>query len=123
LKIKSLTTKTDRIIIACTFLISVFIFAFNLNTISKPSTVNIEVDGILFGQYDISVPKTILVNSEYGFNKVLIENDSVCVIESSCNEQYEIGKKISKSGQCIVCLPNKVIIRITGNNEVDGVTY
>ena len=123
MNIKNYTTKTDRLIIGFIFLISVIILAFNLCSITKPSTVSIEVDGVLFGQYDISTAKTIVIDTEYGYNKVLIKNNSVCVIETSCKEQYEIGKKISKSGQCIVCLPNRVIIRITGNNELDGVSY
>lgn len=123
MNIKKLTTKTDRIIIICAFLASAIILIFNLSTLGKASTLSIEVNGMLYGQYDMNVPKSITVKSEYGYNLVRIENGSAYVIESSCKEQYEIGKKISKCGQCIVCLPNRVIIRVTGNDEVDGVTY
>ena len=47
----------------------------------------------------------------------------ILAIESSCDEQREIGQKISKAGQSIICLPNCVIIRISGNTDIDGVTY
>ena len=123
MKLKSITTPVDRIIILFVLIISVLLFAVNLITFTPPSVVRIEVDGVLYGEYNLSDTKTITVNSQYGKNVVLIDSKSVCVLETTCKEQYEIGRKISKSGQCIVCLPNRVIIKIEGNEAVDGVTY
>ncbi|MDK2824368.1 MAG: hypothetical protein PWP71_2286 [Clostridia bacterium] len=54
------------------------------------------------------------------------EKDGIYVNDASCPDKVcEKTGKISKAGQNIVCLPNKVVIYIQGANEknIDDVSY
>lgn len=58
-------------------------------------------------------------------NTVVVENGYVYVKAASCPDKIcQHHKKINKKGESIVCLPNKMVVRINGadsNEEIDGV--
>lgn len=58
-----------------------------------------------------------------GHNKVVIENGEVWMEEADCPDKLCILQgKISKTGQTIICLPNKTMVTIKGGkSEYDGV--
>lgn len=65
---------------------------------------------------------TELIVQEAYTNKVVIKDGAVFIEESDCpgNDCVHMGK-IHESGRSIVCLPNRVEIRIEGASEVDFV--
>lgn len=74
-----------------------------------------------------SVKKEQLINVESpfgGYNKVLVEKDGISVIEASCPDHICINQgKLFKGTTPIVCLPNKLVIKIeNGKNTADAVT-
>lgn len=58
-----------------------------------------------------------------GHNKVVIADGEVWMEEADCPDKLCISQgKISKPGQTIICLPNKVMVTIKGGkSEYDGV--
>ncbi len=58
-----------------------------------------------------------------GHNKVVIADGEVWMEEADCPDKLCISQgKISRSGQTIICLPNKVMVTIKGGkSEYDGV--
>lgn len=58
-----------------------------------------------------------------GHNKVIIEGGKVWMDGADCPDKLCVSQgKISKSGQAIICLPNKVMVTIKGGkSEYDGV--
>lgn len=56
-------------------------------------------------------------------NTVVIKNHAVSVSYADCPDKIcKKHKSISKSGETIVCLPNKVTVTVEGGeNEIDGV--
>ncbi len=86
----------------------------------------VEVDGALYGRYSLEEKngKTLAITTEFGYNKIVIENGCVRVTESTCPDQLEIlTGEIRKSGEMLVCLPNRLVVRIEGEGSVDGVVY
>lgn len=68
---------------------------------------------------------SILVESEWGYNRVVIENGSVHIHEASCPDQTCTKDwHIQRTGQLIFCLPNRLIVEIKGRveSEVDDVS-
>jgi hypothetical protein len=69
--------------------------------------------------------RTIAVQGEIGETVVKIEHGKVWIESAPCPHQLckNMGK-ISRSGEIIVCIPNKLIIRIEGRGEhsIDGMT-
>lgn len=74
---------------------------------------------------DIKGEKVVDIETEFGSNRVLIKENSVCVTDASCPDKLDVkAGEISKTNQVIVCLPNKLMIEIKGGErKVDKVTY
>ena len=82
--------------------------------------VNVTVDGREYGVYKLSEDRTIAK-----LNIVKIKHGSVTMAEASCNNQVCVKhKSISKTGESIICLPNKVVVAISGKgaNRYDSVS-
>lgn len=63
-----------------------------------------------------------IVLDESGHNVIVIENGRVFMRESSCSNQDCVhSQAISSEGGIIVCLPNKIVIRVV-TDDVDAIT-
>ncbi len=74
---------------------------------------------------DITEKKTLNIEGKYGSNTVVIEKDGVYVLKADCPDKLDVkAGKISRQGQMIVCVPNRLMIEIKGGErKVDKVTY
>ncbi|WP_461812051.1 NusG domain II-containing protein [Faecalimonas sp.] len=87
----------------------------------KANIIQVEVNGVLRGEYVLSEDREIDIN---GTNRLVIKNGKADVIDAKCPDKICVKQKpISKSGESIVCLPNKVIITVVEGkeNELDAV--
>ena len=70
--------------------------------------------------------QTYTIEGISGQNYLVIENGEAFLSDATCPDKLCVNMgKISKSGQSIICLPNKVIVRIIDKAEdaVDSVAY
>jgi hypothetical protein len=107
------------IILACALIViglaASYIFSFGQ---SDGSLVEITCDGELFGSYSLTEDREITVERNNHTNKVTIKDGTVSMKFSDCSGQDCVQQgNISKSGETIVCLPNKVIVEITGSDR------
>ncbi|GAA0721983.1 NusG domain II-containing protein [Clostridium malenominatum] len=69
----------------------------------------------------------IVSTEDKHYNKIIIKKDAIYISEADCPDQICVKTgAISKPGDTVVCLPNKLIIAIEGedvNSEVDSTTY
>ncbi len=82
--------------------------------------VVVEVDNQSEGKYPLSKNQMISVEGELGITKIEIKDARVRIFQSPC--PHKTGTKmgwIRHSGKIVACVPNKVVIRVTGN-ESDG---
>ncbi len=59
-------------------------------------------------------------------DKIIVEikEKKVRVLKSDCPDKLCIKKGwINKAGQFIICMPNKLVIKLIGKEEYDGITY
>ena len=63
------------------------------------------------------------IKTENGYNTIKIEDNKIWIKDTDCPDKYcQLQGAISGGGQVIVCLPNKLLIKMVGNdkdNEVD----
>ena len=72
--------------------------------------VVVEVDGEVFGEYELNENQEVLINET---NILMIENGEANMYEANCPDQICVKHvPISKNGETIVCLPNKVVVTI-----------
>ena len=106
----------------------VYIFCFSSIVGEQAETICIFVDGDEYATYrlaEISGRKTVEINTEFGRNVLQITNSGARMLEASCPDKTDIKSgEITKPGQMLVCVPNRVAVRIfgKGNTEVDRVT-
>jgi hypothetical protein len=72
---------------------------------------------------DLRVSRTIEVEGPLGVTRIVVENGGVRVAESPCPHKLCIRKGlITRSGDLAACLPNGVVVTVTGESEYDGIT-
>ena len=106
--------KKDFILIFIILLIVVVSFGINHFTNAKSvKQIEIYVDNELYKTYDIDDEDEIKIESEEGYNVVKIHNHGAQITEASCPDKVCIHEGfITKPSESIVCLPNKVHIKI-----------
>lgn len=87
---------------------------------AEPGTqFEIRVDGKLYGRYALGVERTVQVED---LLTVRVEQGRVYVTESNCPQGSCVRHApISRVGERILCLPQRVEIRICGEGEPDFV--
>ncbi len=64
------------------------------------------------------VGTSIPIQSQYGYNLIELGYNSIRVIEADCPDEIDVKKgPISRIGETIVCLPNRMVIEIKGIEE------
>ena len=99
----------------------VVFFAFK----NEGSYITIEKDGALVGTYSLEAEQEIPLSDDDTNNIVVIEKGKAFMKEASCPDHLCMKQgKISKEGQTIVCLPNKVIVTVisddSGQDKLDA---
>ena len=83
--------------------------------------VQVFQNGALVRSLPLSAQERVVIGGEYE-NVISIADGRVSIVESSCpgGDCMRSGR-ISAPGRSIVCLPNRVEVRISGASEVDFV--
>lgn len=85
--------------------------------------VVIEIDGRKGEKMNLPQNMTFEVHGKEGPMKIEISGRKVRVSDSSCPNKTCVNSGwIKKSGESIICLPNRAIIKILGEEELDGTT-
>lgn len=125
-------TKGDKFLIITIVIISLVSLGFIKKSGSgyNKKYISIQIDGkeykkIIFDKK--LVGKTIPIDTKFGYNLIEIGDGEVKVIEASCPDKLDVLQgAISKPGELIVCLPNRLVIEIKGeleDVEVDHISH
>lgn len=83
------------------------------------AAVRIYQDGQLIRELSLQAEETIQITGSYT-NTVTVQNGKVAITHSDCPGTDCVHSGwISSPGRSIVCLPNRVEVRITGTADVD----
>ena len=87
----------------------------------EASAVEIWSDGVLIDTWSLSVPQSLTVGYADGYNVVTVKNGKVAVTEATCPDHYCMKRGFCDSGAQIVCLPNRLVLKFVGSQEMDFV--
>lgn len=114
--------KNDWILAAGIILAAGLIFLFLLLRNSDGAKqVTVTVDGKEYGTYSLEKDRTIKINRT---NRLVIENGTARMEWADCPDQICVKHRaVSRDGESIICLPNKVVVSVSGGEEkeLDGV--
>lgn len=111
--------KKDLILIFVVILVIGLTFGINyfVNTKSGEN-IEIYVDNKLYKTYSIDDEEEIKIENKEGYNIVKIHDHGVEITDASCPDKVCIHSGfITKPSESIVCLPNKVHIKITTDDN------
>ena len=114
--------KMDLILVLTVLVLAIGgLLVYNMIGQKEAGRVVVEVDGEVFGEYKLFENQEVLINET---NILLIENGVVNMYEANCPDQICVKHvPISKNGETIVCLPNKVVVTVkeAATGELDAV--
>lgn len=88
---------------------------------SNDKYISVQVNGkeikkITFG----NEKKVYPIRTSFGLNILEVDEFGVRVIEASCPDKLDVKfGKIDKVGQAIICLPNRLVIEIKSNSDIN----
>jgi len=122
--------KTDIILIVLVIALCAgvwyFLYQQNSDAVGRGvARVVVELDGELYGEYPLATNRDIRVwtgKSSYsegdeptGYNLIVIEGRTVYIKSADCPTRVCVKeKRITKTGQRIICLPHNLTVRIEG---------
>ena len=110
--------KNDVILIAALTLTFALIGACLLLLGKQGDTVTVTVDGKLYGEYPLARDTAVEILSEGGHNLLVIRDGAALVEDASCPDGICASHRpISRNGESIICLPNKVVISVSSESE------
>jgi hypothetical protein len=126
---KRLTVMKPRILDYCAIAISIAVIAafsvYAYGGRARAGEVVIEASGAAW-IYPLNVDRTEAVNGPIGDTIVTIQGGRASVTDSPCPDKLCVHMPpISQPGQWIACLPNKVFVRVKGEDaqEIDDLSY
>lgn len=119
--------KSDRLFLGLLGLALLLGLAFfTLEKAKQGAYVEVTVDGELYGTYSLSKEQTVeIVIDETVTNVLEIGDGKADMTEADCPDQICVHQRaVSREGETIVCLPNKVVVEVSGAEdfELDAVT-
>lgn len=85
------------------------------------SAAEIWLDGELYKTVDLGKDQEFVVQSDHGSNTVTVKDGKIAVTVADCPDHYCMDRGYCAGGTQIVCLPNRLVIKFTGEQEIDGV--
>ncbi len=108
---------SDIILIGVLLIVSLSVFLVWYLNGTDGSFALVTVDGKKVGEYSLAIDGVYYIND--GTNVLAIEDGKAYMKEANCpgyQDCVETGK-ISRVGETIVCLPNKVVVEIVGEGD------
>lgn len=120
----------NGIIIVSVLFFGILIGIFVLFTQQEGDWVQIRVDGEVVKEYKLTEEIDEVINGYNGTNHIVIREGKARIIDATCPDGLCTKmKQIDKSGQSIICLPNKLVVEIGSDemshdkqNDVDVIT-
>lgn len=118
MKIPACVTAADLCLIGFLFLFSIALLT--MTTIHRrPGTgASIETDGRRIALLDLSKNQVITIRGYLGNMDIQVQDGKIRVSSSPCKQKIcQHSGYRSKAGDIIVCVPNKIVIRIISRND------
>lgn len=110
--------KRDCCLVAAVFLLAGILWAVTVFLQEEDgSTLCISVDNEIYGSYSLLEDQEITIGET---NVCKIENGEAFMISGQCPDQVCVhSHPISKKGETIICMPNRVVLEITEGVDAD----
>ena len=116
---------TEIIIVSVVLILSLSAFLIYKLVAKEGNTATVFIDGVKVAEYSLSKDGEYLINGyNGGTNLLVIEDGKAYIKEASCPQEVGSGACVHQGkkhlvGETITCVPNRVVVEITGDGEGD----
>lgn len=114
--------KKDIIVVLLLFVVALgFYVVLNMIHSGDARCVKIYKEDALMKIYPLNEDGQYEIKTENGFNQIIIEKGFVYIKDANCPDKLCVKQgKISKTGESIICLPHKIVVKIASKEEAEG---
>ncbi len=108
--------KNDLLLAAGILAVAALLFLFQiLRGTEENASAVVTVDGEITGTYCLNEDRTVEINDS---NRLVISGGSAYMEWADCPDQVCVRhRRISRDGESIICLPNRVVISVESREE------
>ena len=112
----------DLILVGGLLVVAAVLFFFLHSRPNDGRAVEVQVDGATVATLPLDIDTTFVINgADGGHNTLVIADGKASVTEATCPDGVCVRHRaIERAGQSIICLPNKVVVRVVGEPTVDA---
>ncbi len=112
----------DLILIGGLLVVAAVLFLVLSRGSADGRAVEVQVDGKAVTTLPLDVDTTYVIDgADGGHNTLVIVDGKATVTEATCPDGVCVRHRaIDRAGQSIICLPNKVVVRVVGEPTVDA---
>ena len=115
-------TKIWIILIAAVLVLCLGLSVFFLRPQGASTHAEILSGGQIWKVVDLRIDQEFTVTTESGgINIITVQDGQIAVTEANCPDHYCMKRGFCHSGADIVCLPNRLVIHFTAEQEIDAV--
>ena len=113
--------RNDILLVVSLLLAVALLGALLLLTQKSGDTVEVRVDGALWGTYSLHEDRVVDIVTEAGYNRLVIKDGKAFVEAADCPDGIcAAHRPIDGTRESIVCLPNRVVVTITAGSDTDA---
>ncbi len=115
--------KTADFILVAGLLVVAAVLFFTLSRWSADGrAVEVQVNGVIAAVLPLDADTTYMIDgADGGHNTLVIADGQATVTAATCPDGVCVRHRaIERAGQSIICLPNKVVVRVVGEPTVDA---
>ncbi len=112
----------DLILVGGLLVVAAVLFLILSRWSTGGGAVEVQVDGATVATLPLDTDTTYVIDgADGGHNTLAIANGKATVTEATCPDGVCVRHRaIDRAGQSIICLPNKVVVRVVGEPTVDA---
>ena len=120
---KKLFMKKDIAVIVAVLLVSALLFIPGLSGSNK-LIADIYLNGEIIESIDLNSVEESYTLSPTDKTHITVRKGAICFSEAECRDKLCVNSGwLTAKGQTAACLPEKTVIVIKGNSEIDMMTY
>lgn len=101
---------------------AVFFLGYRLWNRESPEEVVVYVGEQEYARFSVKEDVEFLIETENGTNRLILKDGKADVTEASCPDKICVHQSpISKTGETIVCMPNRVIVTVEKASQRMGI--
>lgn len=114
----------DKVLILLLSGLTIFSFYIVKVLLPEGAEAAIEVEGRHIGPYPLKEDRVLEVRGSLGLTEIEIRDGKIRVMAAPCRDKICMKQGwISRSGESLICLPNRVMVYLSGEARYDAISW